>query len=244
MLRIRTPARKGPAANAIALAGNELVCTAAPRTPQPDRSLNVKRQQALGRNVDAAQARKWIDGGPYTAEKAEKAGLIDEVEHRQDFEAMLKSKYGQDVVFDKKYGQKQQPTLDLSSPFGMFKLWGELLGQGQKKAPTKNSVGIVHVEGPIVLGGGQASLFGDASAQATKIRKALDDDPKQPRYIETVPTVGYRFIGNLADDRVGERVEEERDGDGGKRRTVHHARFSLLEIIGSILRAEHGFPNV
>src|SRR6202047_2459695 len=32
-------------------------------------------------------------------------------------------------------------------------------------------------------------------AQAvTQIRKALDDDPKAPRYIETVPTVGYRFI--------------------------------------------------
>jgi len=26
-----------------------------------------------------------------------------------------------------------------------------------------------------------------------QIRKALDDDPKQPRYIETIPTVGYRF---------------------------------------------------
>jgi hypothetical protein len=30
-----------------------------------------------------------------------------------------------------------------------------------------------------------------------QIRKALDDDPKQPRYIETVPTVGYRFVGQL-----------------------------------------------
>jgi Tol biopolymer transport system component/DNA-binding winged helix-turn-helix (wHTH) protein len=29
----------------------------------------------------------------------------------------------------------------------------------------------------------------------TQIRKALDDDPKAPRYIETVPTVGYRFVG-------------------------------------------------
>src|SRR6202166_3910513 len=28
----------------------------------------------------------------------------------------------------------------------------------------------------------------------TQIRKALDDDPKAPKYIETVPTVGYRFI--------------------------------------------------
>ncbi len=30
-----------------------------------------------------------------------------------------------------------------------------------------------------------------------QIRKALDDDPKQPRYIETVPTVGYRFVAAL-----------------------------------------------
>jgi Tol biopolymer transport system component/DNA-binding winged helix-turn-helix (wHTH) protein len=27
-----------------------------------------------------------------------------------------------------------------------------------------------------------------------QVRKALDDDPKEPRYIETVPTVGYRFL--------------------------------------------------
>jgi DNA-binding winged helix-turn-helix (wHTH) protein len=30
-----------------------------------------------------------------------------------------------------------------------------------------------------------------------QIRKALGDDPKQPRYIETVPTIGYRFVGRI-----------------------------------------------
>src|SRR3984885_113819 len=30
-----------------------------------------------------------------------------------------------------------------------------------------------------------------------QIRKALDDDAKQPRYVSTVPTVGYRFDGKL-----------------------------------------------
>ncbi len=29
----------------------------------------------------------------------------------------------------------------------------------------------------------------------TQVRKALDDDPRTPKYIETVPTVGYRFVG-------------------------------------------------
>jgi Tol biopolymer transport system component/DNA-binding winged helix-turn-helix (wHTH) protein len=34
----------------------------------------------------------------------------------------------------------------------------------------------------------------------TQIRKALDDDPRAPRYIETVPTIGYRFIGKLVEE--------------------------------------------
>ena len=88
---------------------------------------------AQGRGVDTAKARQWVDGGPYSAEKAKEAGLIDAVEHRQAFEAMLKSKYGQNVVFDKKYGKKKPPTLDFSSPFALFKIMGELMGDSQKK---------------------------------------------------------------------------------------------------------------
>ena len=30
-----------------------------------------------------------------------------------------------------------------------------------------------------------------------QIRKALEDDAKEPRYIETIPTLGYRFIGSM-----------------------------------------------
>ena len=45
----------------------------------------------------------------------------------------------------------------------------------RRRAPAKHAVGIVYVEGPITLGGGQASLFGDATATASKVRKALDE---------------------------------------------------------------------
>ena len=129
---------------------------------------------ARGRHVDANTVRKWIDGGPYTAAKARATGMIDAVEHRQDFEGVLKSRYGVDIVFDKKYGQKPAPTLDLSSPFAMFKIWGDLLGQGQKKASGKDAVGIVYVDGAITLGGGQTSMLAESVANSSKIRKALD----------------------------------------------------------------------
>ena len=35
-----------------------------------------------------------------------------------------------------------------------------------------------------------------------QIRKVLEDDPRKPRYIDTVTTVGYRFIGVLGDGHV------------------------------------------
>jgi protease-4 len=130
---------------------------------------------AQGRKVDEAQVKSWIDNGPYTAAKAKAAGIIDAVEHREDFEAMLKKKFGKDIVFDKKYGAKKQPTLDFSSPLAVFKLWGDLLSESQKKKSDKSAVGIVYVNGPIEVGDGKFSLLGGGSgAFSTPIRKALD----------------------------------------------------------------------
>lgn len=131
---------------------------------------------AKGRNVDAAKVRGWIDNGPYTAEKALKEGLIDAVEHRQEFTAVLKSKYGDDVVFDRKYGHKKAPEVDLSSPFGLVKLWADAMNEAKSKKSSKDSIAIVYVEGAIVLGNEAVSpLTMSEAASSSAIRKALDD---------------------------------------------------------------------
>lgn len=131
---------------------------------------------AEGRKVDAAKVRGWIDAGPYTAEKAKQAGLVDAIEHRQDFTEILKTKYGKDVVFDRKYGDKKHASFDLSSPFGALKLWTDLLGDMNKKKSSKPAVGIVYVDGGIALGASQRTAFGrSGGAMSSDIRKALDD---------------------------------------------------------------------
>lgn len=131
---------------------------------------------AKGRKVSSDQVRGWIDNGPYTAEKARQAGIIDAVEHREAFERMLKDKYGKDVVFDHKYGQKKQPNVDFSSPFGFLKVWSDMLNESQKKKTGKSAVAIVYVDGPIVLQGSDGILSGGGvEAVASKIRKALDE---------------------------------------------------------------------
>jgi protease-4 len=131
---------------------------------------------ARSRKVDAEKAKKWVDEGPYTASKAKEAGLIDAVESRQDLGKMLKEKYGADIRFERNYGKKQQPTIDFTNPFAGFQILAEMFGGGNKRKPsTKPVIGIVYVDGPIMLGRGEASPFGGGGAHSSDVRKALDE---------------------------------------------------------------------
>lgn len=130
---------------------------------------------AAGRKVDADRVKGWIDAGPHTAEKARELGILDAVEHRQELEAHLKKAYGDDVVLDRKYGKKEEPKLDASNPFGLFKFLGEVMA-ASKVDKGKPAVGVVYVDGPIVLDAQSGlALFQDESAVGVKIRRALDD---------------------------------------------------------------------
>lgn len=131
---------------------------------------------AEGRGVDVQKVKTWIDGGPYSAAKAEELGLIDAVEQKEAFEAALRQEFGDAIRFNHKYGQKSQTELDLSSPLAALNIWAELLGGAKKKKSYKDSVAIVYVEGPITLGDSEGSLLGEAEqiAASTPLRKALD----------------------------------------------------------------------
>lgn len=153
-------------------------------SPEADEMMNwlfdswyasLKDLIAQGRRVDAGKVRGWLDNGVFTADGAKAAGLIDAVEQRADFEAMLKDKYGSDVVFEKKYGRQNQQEMDFSSPFAVFKIWGELLRGPDDKDAGKPAVGIVYVSGPIMDGKGAASPFGASQgAYSTEVREALE----------------------------------------------------------------------
>ena len=130
---------------------------------------------ATSRKVSPELVKAWIDSGPHTAEKAKELGVLDAVEHRQELEAYAKKTYGDDVVFDRKYGKKEEPKLDPTNPFGIFKFLGEVMAASRvdKKKPA---VGVVYVDGPIVVDdAGGASVFQEGQAVAVKIRRALDD---------------------------------------------------------------------
>lgn len=129
---------------------------------------------ASGRKVEPAKVKQWIDTGMFTAEKAKEAGLIDAVEHRQEFDASLKKKFGESLVYDRRYGTEKQKELDFSNPFAMFQILGEMFGGGKQAEPKKDAVGIVYVDGMILPGSSRPSIFGSGGAYSSDIRKALD----------------------------------------------------------------------
>jgi protease-4 len=88
---------------------------------------------------------------------------------------MLKERYGQDVIFQKKYGRKNQLDVDFSSPFAFLKIWTQLFTGPEKKSEAKSAVGIVYVDGPIMTGKGVGNPFGGSGgAFSTDVREALD----------------------------------------------------------------------
>ncbi len=137
---------------------------------------NMLEVIAKGRQVDVEKARAWIDQGLFTSEQAVTEGIIDVVEHRQDFEARLRTEYGDDVKFDRKYGKKTSGQIDLSSPFGIMNFYAELLAPSSPRRSTKPGIGIVYLDGAIMPGtGGGNPLLADSAAFSGTIRKALDE---------------------------------------------------------------------
>ncbi len=74
----------------------------------------------------------------------------------------------------------------------------------------------------------------------TQIRKALDDDAKAPRYIETVPTVGYRFIGICTPDQ-NPQVSSPKEGNAPTASgTVARRTMKRVVAIGACLTLAAG----
>ena len=93
---------------------------------------------AQGRGVKPTQVRQWIDGAVYTPEQAKELGIIDSVQHRQDFEAELREKFGEDVKFDTKYGKKKQWKASISRrPSGCSSSGRKCSKAARKRRPAR-----------------------------------------------------------------------------------------------------------
>ena len=71
----------------------------------------------------------------------------------------------------------------------------------------------------------------------SEVRAALGDDPKQPRYIETVSRRGYRFVGAAVASSMPSAAAVERNGAGGP-------GHSTLAALTALCRGDAALANL
>lgn len=143
---------------------------------------SIVKMIAEDRKVDPKTVESWVDRGIYSAEAAREAGLIDAVEGREELLAFLKKTHGATIRLEKSYGKKTAQDLNLDNPFAVLQLWAKLLNDAKTTSTSKNTIAVVHVDGPIMLGKEEPSLFSSAeAAYSESIRKALNSVADEPR---------------------------------------------------------------
>ncbi|WP_437185434.1 signal peptide peptidase SppA [Planctomicrobium sp. SH668] len=138
---------------------------------------------ANDRNVTPEVVKEWLDTALHSAESAQKIGMIDAVESREELLSYLKKTHGAALKIEKSYGDKKDSDIDLESPLGMLQLWSKILNESTAPKSTKNSIAVVHVDGAISLGkdSGGGLLGESGGAYSETLRIALDKIADEPR---------------------------------------------------------------
>ncbi len=129
---------------------------------------------AEGRGLEPERVRELIDGGPYTEAEAAEVGLIDGVEQRDEFLAVVRERIGGRVIFDNRYREDRPGAgVDLNHPFAFFNIFSQMMKPAPR--PTQPTIGVIHVEGAIMPGYRRSSPFMTSTgAFAGDIRHALE----------------------------------------------------------------------
>jgi protease-4 len=112
---------------------------------------------AAGRQVEKAKVFAMIDRGSFNAADAEAAGLVDDRQHRTDFNAMLREKYAE-AKFDREYALPDLDGPDVDNIFDVFKL---LMSSGDDADSKSDYVAVVVMQGGI------------SDASVAPVRKAI-----------------------------------------------------------------------
>ncbi len=153
---------------------------------------------ADSRGVSEDRAHSWVDSAIHIADRATSQGLVDGTASRPDFVDSLKSQWKAKLQFDNRYGVEDQLTVDFANPFAFFSIFSQMMAH--QKKPKKDAVGVVYVEGTILPGYEQPSLFGaSGAAYSGNIRHALQqagDDDSVKAVVVRVDSPGGSVLGS------------------------------------------------
>jgi protease-4 len=128
---------------------------------------------AEGRGLSEEQIREAIDNAPLMAADALERKMIDAVAPLPEFKKSIQKEYGKEAELVMDYGSKKNELdLDFNNPFALFQKFQEILSPAVEE--PKPGIGVVYIDGMIVMGETQQGLFASASAGSSTIRSALE----------------------------------------------------------------------
>jgi protease-4 len=136
---------------------------------------------ARSRKIPKEKVAQLIDAGPYMAEEAKEAGLIDRVEYRKNFLEYLENQVGGEIALRIDYGKRGVSAINLESPFGFMGALQQLFSGSPE--PRGDAIAVLYIDGPIMSGENGEALFGGNIVGSRTIRMVLaqakvDDDIK------------------------------------------------------------------
>jgi len=161
---------------------------------------SIARSRKGKKNMTPDALMKMIDEGPFTAQKALKLGLIDEISYFEDFEKSIKNSLGvKEIKLVKDYGSEKAKPLDFSNPFDILKMLNPIKTSVGNKA---NRIALIYAVGPIVTGKGGSSLLGGSAVGSTTMVDAIREAEKDPKVKAIVLRIDSPGGSALASDLI------------------------------------------
>jgi protease IV len=161
---------------------------------------SIARSRKGKKNMTPDALIKLIDEGPFTAQKALKVGLIDEIVYYDDIEGIIKKSLGaKEIKIVKDYGSDKKKDIDLSNPFNLLKIFSTPKTSAGIKA---NRIALIYAVGPIITGKSGASLLSTESVGSTTMIEAIREAERDAKVKAIVLRIDSPGGSALASDLI------------------------------------------
>jgi len=126
------------------------------------------------RELEESQVKKLVDEGPYTADGAVEAGLVDEVNHFADLTEGLEKKTNGRFHLKEEYKKKKPEPPSVSGPQALFQMFTGKRKEGDVDVASENAVAIIYAVGPVVRREPGDLAIGEYVTSAAVLRNVVE----------------------------------------------------------------------
>jgi len=128
------------------------------------------------RHLDKKTVQDAIDQTIVTGKEAKERGFVDELVDEDGLRPLLAKQMRNEVDLINDFGRPERPSVDLSSPFGLF----SLMMRKSEPPSDKPAVAIIYASGVITDGDGGGGMFEESGVGSEPMRKAFRIAARDP----------------------------------------------------------------